>query len=157
MMRKMKLMLLLALAFSLAKAVPAGAASGNVVVIVDAYTGFAIDGFDPVTYFTAEHPQQGIDGFEARWGGVSWRFMNAGNRQAFLISPEIYMPQFGGYDPVALSRGVMTRGDPLVYLLYKDKVYFFFSAYAREDFLGQPQRMIRAAQQNWPKLKDGRD
>lgn len=125
-------------------------------VIVDNYTGFAIDGYDPISYFTGEGPQLGAEDMEARYGGVSWRFTNAGNRKAFLISPQVYMPQFGGHDPTALSRGNVTRGDPQTYLLYKDQLYFFFSPYAREDFLGNPLRTIRAAQQNWQKLKDGR-
>jgi hypothetical protein len=131
-------------------------AEGRIAIIVDNYSGFAIDGYDPVSYFTDQSPQLGAEGVEARYGGVSWRFTNAGNRKAFLISPQVYMPQFGGYDPVALSRGTVTRGDPQTYLLYKDQLYFFFSAYAREDFLAQPFRTIRAATQNWGKLKDGR-
>lgn len=131
-------------------------AEGRIPIIVDNYSGFAINGYDPVSYFTDGNPQLGAEGMEARYGGVSWRFSNAGNRKAFLISPQVYMPQFGGYDPIALSRGNVTAGDPQTYLLYDDKLYFFFSAYAREDFLLQPFRTLRAAAQNWGKMKDGR-
>ncbi len=123
-------------------------------VIVDNYSGFAIDGYDPVGYFTDQRAEPGIDGIEARYGGLSWRFENEGNRKAFLISPHIYIPQFGGNDPMALSRGTVTRGDPQVFLLYKDQLYFFFSAYTLEDFLSAPPRTLRAAGQNWAKLKD---
>ena len=140
----------------MALAVPACFAEGRIPVIVDNYSGFAIDGYDPVSFFTDASPQLGAEGVEARYGGLSWRFTNAGNRKAFLISPHVYIPQFGGYDPTALSKGQMTRGDPQTYLLYKDQLYFFFSAYQREDFLAQPFRTIRAAQQNWVKMKDGR-
>ncbi|MES2907344.1 MAG: YHS domain-containing (seleno)protein [Pseudomonadota bacterium] len=137
--------------------VMAAQAAETVPVIVDNYTGYAIDGYDPLTYFMGSVPQKGIDGFEARWGGVSWRFINEGNRKAFMISPLVYMPQYGGHDPVALSRGLLTRGDPLIYLLHEDKLYFFFSPYAREDFLTDAARTLRSAQQNWPRLKDARD
>ena len=32
--------------------------------------------------------------------GAIWRFRNEGNRAAFAADPEVYMPRFGGYDPV---------------------------------------------------------
>lgn len=134
---------------------PAGLQAGErQVVIVDPYSGFAIGGYDPLTYFIGKKPMTGIDGFEARWGGVSWRFINSGNRRAFLISPHVYMPQYGGYDPVALAQGLMTEGDPLVYTLYKDRLYFFFSVYAREDFLVHTERILRGAEQGWQRLKE---
>jgi hypothetical protein len=143
-------------AFALIFSASLAQAEGRIPVIVDNYSGFAIDGFDPVSYFTDQSPQQGAENIEARFGGVSWRFTNAGNRRAFLIAPWVYIPQFGGYDPVSLSRGTVARGDPQTYLLYKDKLYFFFSPYAREDFMQQPFRTIRAATQNWQRLKDER-
>jgi hypothetical protein len=136
---------------------PASYAEERLPIIVDNYSGFALDGFDPVSYFTDGQPQPGTERFEARFGGLSWRFANAGNRKAFLISPQVYIPQFGGHDPISLSREFVTRGDPQTYLIYKDQLYFFHTAYAREEFLMHPLRTIRAAQQNWIKLKDGRD
>ena len=35
-----------------------------------------------------------------------WRFRNEGNRAAFAEHPEVYLPRFGGYDPVTIARGV---------------------------------------------------
>ena len=131
-------------------------AQEHVNVIVDNYTGYAINGVDPVSYFTSDKPVQGRDEYEQRWGGVSWRFANEGNRQAFLVSPQIYMPQFGGYDPISLSRGTLTEGDPNLFLVYHDRVYFFFSVYTREDFLHRPSRTLRSAEQGWRRLGDGR-
>ena len=47
---------------------------------------------------------------ELRYGGAAWRFCNVGNRAAFAAQPEVYMPQFGGYDPVGVARGVAVAG-----------------------------------------------
>ena len=83
-------------------------------VVVSRYSGLAIEGFDPVAYFTESMAALGLPDFEARESGAVWRFRNEGNRASFVAHPEIYGPQFGGYDPVDLARGVTvcraTRG-----------------------------------------------
>ena len=43
-----------------------------------------------------------------------WRFSNEGNRAAFAEHPEVYTPRFGGYDPVAIARGVSGAGSSFV-------------------------------------------
>src|ERR1700716_4431334 len=75
-------------------------------VIVNRYTGLAIEGFDPVAYFVDARAVIGLPGFEASQAGAVWRFHNEGNRASFVAHPDIYGPQFGGYDPVDLARGV---------------------------------------------------
>src|SRR5215213_915746 len=77
-------------------------------VVVDRHSGLAISGFDPVAYFTEARPIIGRAEFEQEFAQATWRFRNEGNRSAFLQDPGTYMPRFGGYDPVALSRGVAT-------------------------------------------------
>ena len=74
--------------------------------------GLAINGFDPVAYFTEATARQGRVDTEYRLSGATWRFRNEGNRAAFADNPEVYMPQFGGYDPVAIARGTSVAGTP---------------------------------------------
>jgi hypothetical protein len=62
---------------------PSWAATDNQLA-VNATTGLAISGFDPVAYY----------------------------RGAFEKNPEVYAPQFGGYDPVAIGRGRSFQGIP---------------------------------------------
>ena len=57
-------------------------------VVVNRYTGLAIDGFDPVAYFVDALPKQGRAELELRSGGATWRFQNEGNRSAFAGAPE---------------------------------------------------------------------
>ena len=84
-------------------AVIAGAAAPEAVnaatterVVVNRFSGLAIDGFDPVSYFTDARPLQGSPDFELSASGVIWRFRSEGNRAFFAEHPEIYGPQFGG-------------------------------------------------------------
>ena len=43
-------------------------------VVVNRYTGLAIDGFDPVAYFVDGAPKAGRAELELRSGGATWRF-----------------------------------------------------------------------------------
>src|SRR5262245_36793066 len=79
-------------------------------VVANRHTGLAIDGFDPVAYFVNAEPKPGRSGLEFRHAAVTWRFANEGNRAAFMADPDVYMPRFGGYDPIAIARGVATAG-----------------------------------------------
>src|SRR5258705_2998229 len=83
-------------------------------VIVNRYTGLAIEGFDPVAYFVDARPRIGLPDFEASQAGVVWRFRSEGNRASFVAHPDIYGPQFGGYDPIDLARGVTFAQPPVL-------------------------------------------
>jgi hypothetical protein len=122
-------------------------------VVTDPNTGFAIDGFDPVAYFTGDGPLQGRADYELRQAGVVWRFASEGNRAAFADHPEVYTPQFGGYDPVAIGRGVSVAGFPATWAIVGERLYFFYDAKARADFIEAPRRAIEAAQRQWPDVQ----
>lgn len=121
-------------------------------LVVDSHTGLAISGFDPVAYFTDKAPRAGKPGLELSLAGGVWRFRNEGNRAEFAAHPDVYMPQFGGYDPVAISRGASVRGHPLFWSVTGERLYLFYSEKAREEFLADAGRIIAAAQRKWPRL-----
>ncbi len=122
-------------------------------VVVDRYTGLALDGFDPVAYFTDARPLAGRPGFEVFEAGAIWRFRNEGNRAFFLAHPEIYGPQFGGYDPTDVARGVAVAGSPKVWLVAGQRLFLFGSTESRDAFAADPARFARQASKRWPGLK----
>jgi hypothetical protein len=89
-----------------------GYAATTEQIVVDGRTGLAISGFDPVAYFVEGAAKPGRDVFEHVFAGVTWRFCNEGNQAAFAADPEVYMPRFGGYDPVGIARGVTAPVTP---------------------------------------------
>ncbi len=139
--------LLLALA-----AAPASAGSLVTSIVTDPLTGVAIDGFDPVSYFTGTEPVQGLPDYEYEWGGVPWYFANAANRDIFIRAPEVYAPQFGGHCLMSLSRGYLSDGKPRLYAIEAMKLYFFYSAANREAFLLAKGQALTTAEANWPGL-----
>ncbi len=70
-----------------------------------------------MAYFADARAELGRQDFEASQAGAVWRFRNEGNRASFVAHPEIYGPQFGGYDPIDLARGVTFAGNPRFWLI----------------------------------------
>ena len=123
-------------------------------VVVDRYTGLALGGFDPVAYFTDAQPLAGQPGFEASEAGAVWRFRNEGNRAFFVANPEIYGPQFGGYDPTDVARGIAVAGNPRFWLVAGQRLFLFGGAKSRDAFAADPARFAREAGQRWPGVRE---
>jgi YHS domain-containing protein len=122
-------------------------------VVIDPRTGLALYGFDPVGYFTDGKPLIGRAELEFPFAGATWRFHNEGNRAAFSEHPEVYMPRYGGYDPVSMVRGVALPGHPDLWVMFKSQVYLFASPAARNAFLVDPPGVIVGAAAKWPDLQ----
>jgi hypothetical protein len=128
--------------------VPPAAASERVVA--DRHTGLAIYGIDPVAFYTKRKPTEGREEFELRHAGAIWRLENEGNRAAFIKDPVIYMPRYGGYDPIGIARGVATPGYPALWSVVENRLYLFYAAEAQRIFLADPRAAVAAADARWP-------
>jgi hypothetical protein len=140
----------------LASAAPAGLAgqSGYAAttehVVTDHNTGLAIYGYDPVAYFTDGAARRGRGDLEVKHAGVAWRFHNQGNRDAFVRDPHIYMPQYGGHDPVAITADIARDGHPDFWAIHNDRLYLFYSEDARKQFKTDPDYVALQAEVRWP-------
>lgn len=136
-----------------AAAVTAWPASATERIVVDWHTGLAIDGYDPVAFYTDGKAAPGSADCELSYGGAVWRFRNIGNRAAFVARPDVYMPQFGGYDPVGVARGVAVPGSPALWTIVGERLFLFYDQAQREKFLADSPRFIAAAQRKWPDVR----
>lgn len=57
----------------------------------------AINGTDPVAYFTDSKPVAGSADHKISWNGADWHFASAANAETFKANPTAYAPVFGGY------------------------------------------------------------
>lgn len=120
------------------------------MIVIDRNSGLAIYGFDPVAYFTDRTAKTGREELEVNHGGAIWRFSNEGNRAAFAKDPDVYTPQFGGYDPIAVADGKVTPGHPEIFVVYNQRLFLFYSAEAKRAFEADPDAKARQADANWP-------
>jgi len=131
---------------------PIGAATTERVV-VDRNSGLAISGFDPVAYFTEAKALPGKGELEHALAGAVWRFRSEGNRAAFMADPDVYMPRFGGYDPVGVARGVAVAGNPQLWLISEERLFLFYTPETKEEFAGDSGRVITTADRKWPSVQ----
>jgi hypothetical protein len=143
----------LAAAVLMPAAISAGQAATTEQVVTDRNTGLAIGGFDPVAYFIDGAPLLGRDEFEHAFAGAVWRFRNEGNRGSFIADPEVYVPRFGGYDPVGVARGVAVPGDPRLWVLTGERLYLFYARAARDAFVADADALIAVADAKWPDVQ----
>jgi YHS domain-containing protein len=87
----------------------------------------AIQGYDPVAYFTDGKPVPGAAEFEYQWDEHTYRFASAQHRDLFKSDPVHYSPQFGNYCAMALALGKIVKADPENWLISDNKLYVFGS------------------------------
>lgn len=122
-------------------------------IVNNRYSGLAIEGYDPLAYFIDGRPETGLPEYEVREAGAVWRFRNEGNRASFIAHPEVYGPQFGGYDPVDVARGVTVAGNPLFWLVTGGRLYLFAAEDNRDAFAANPEPLLKQATARWPELE----
>lgn len=114
--------------------------------------GVALDGVDPVGFFTEGRVVQGLGEFALMWKGATWLFSSEANRAAFEADPYRYAPAFGGYCAYAMSRGYTASGDPDAFAIEDGKLYLTHSQVMRELWSKEKQANIALAHQNWPEI-----
>ncbi len=114
----------------------------------------AIEGTDPVAFFTEKKAVVGSSEFAHRWKGAQWRFKNAANRDAFAARPEKYAPQFGGYCAWAVSQGYTAAIDPEAWTVHKGKLYLNYSIGVRDEWAKDIPGNIVRGEKNWPGALD---
>ncbi len=134
---------------------PVRAQSVVTLIVTDPLTGVGIYGWDPVSYFTEPEPLQGRADFEHIWNNVPWHFATAANRDIFKSAPDIYAPQFGGHGAMGMARGYVSDSNPKIYVVFKQRLYLFYSAANREAFVLSPDEAAREAEARWPELSKG--
>jgi hypothetical protein len=123
-------------------------------VVTDRYSGLAIGGVDPVSYFADGAPKPGTADLEVKAGGAVWRFRSEGNRAAFVAHPEVYQPRFGGYDPVGVAGGKPVAGLSSLWLVVGERLYLFACDDTRAVFAADPGRFLASADRRWPVLRE---
>jgi hypothetical protein len=121
-------------------------------IVTDWHTGLAIAGYDPVAFYTDGKPILGSPDFELAYGGVVWRFCNVGDREAFAARPDVYMPRFGGYDPLGVASGVAVAGNPSLWLISGGQLFLFYDRKRLEMFSADSERITGAAERRWPQV-----
>jgi YHS domain-containing protein len=117
------------------------------------HAGLGAKGYDVVSYFTTKKPTQGSDKFTASYGGVTWQFASAENRDMFKADPAKYAPQFGGYCAWGVAQGKLFDIDPVNgWTVSNGKLYLNFNNDINTTFARDAEGFVSKAGRNWPEL-----
>ena len=91
-----------------------GVFGGKTLVFTDK-TGVALEGYDPVSYFTDGKPAKGDKTIEATFNGALYHFVSQEHRATFEKDPTKYTPAYGGFCGYAASVGKVRPANPLIW------------------------------------------
>ena len=114
--------------------------------------GLALQGYDPVAYFTVNQPVKGSPAFKSEYNGATYYFFSAANKAAFDAEPKKYEPQFGGFCAYAVSQGHTAKIEPDAFQIQDGRLLLQYDKSVRERFNKDSQGNLKKADQNWPGL-----
>lgn len=120
--------------------------------MVFAPDGLAINGYDPVSYFTETKPVLGKPNQAVMWKGATWQFSSANNRIAFESDPWAFAPRYGGYCAYAMSIGETSTTDPYAWRIHNNNLFLIHDLATRQFWLRDIDENINRANRNWPAI-----
>ncbi|MBT8456691.1 MAG: hypothetical protein HKO95_18700 [Rhodobacteraceae bacterium] len=125
-------------------------------------TGFAVSGYDVVSYFNLEQapvgeeqpaPAQGRADLTTEFNGATWAFASEENLQTFLADPERFIPAYDGHCAYGVAKGGKVPGNPTLWRIVDDTLYLNITknvvSFWNEDIPGN----ITLSEGNWPGLE----
>ena len=85
-------------------------------------------GYDPVSYFTAGHPEPGSAEFSFPFDDTTYWFASEEHRKMFAADPEHYAPQFKGYCALSVARGLKIEADPEAWTIWNGRLFVYGSS-----------------------------
>jgi YHS domain-containing protein len=117
-------------------------------------SGVAIQGYDPVAFFTDGKPVKGKPEFVAKHDGAAYQFASKEHRDLFTKDPAKYEPQFGGYCAYGVSRNKLAPVEVEAFQIVDGKLLMQYSKAIRDDFNKDTKGNLSKANTNWPGLVD---
>jgi YHS domain-containing protein len=95
-----------------------------------------LKGYDPVSYFPegGSLPQVGTDQVKRDFMGVTYLFASVQHADLFAQNPKRYEPTYGGWCAYAMASGSKVDIQPMVYTISGNRLHFFVSRRAKQNF-----------------------
>ena len=129
-------------------------AQAEPAVYTGRFSNTALQGYDPVAYFTDGQPVKGSKEFSTEYNGATFQFASAANRDAFLADPAAYAPQYGGYCAWAMADGKYAKGDAKYWKIVDGKLYLNYNAGIQKKWNADIPGFIEKADTQWQDLQE---
>ena len=115
----------------------------------------AIQGYDPVAYFTQKKAVKGKSTIASSYESVTYYFSTQANKDAFAKNPASFEPQYGGWCSYAMgATGEKVEVDPETFKIADGKLYLFYNAYFNNTLKSwnkDEANLKKKADANWKK------
>lgn len=115
--------------------------------------GIAINGYDPVAYFTQNKAVKGSKDLAVSHQGVTYYFSSLTNKEAFKLNPSKYEPEYGGWCAYAMGQhGEKVSVDPGTFKILNGRLYLFYNKYftnTLKDWNKNEPALKKNADTNW--------
>jgi len=124
---------------------------GKFLINVDA-SGVALQGHDPVAFFTENRPVKGSAAWTSAYRGAVYWFASPENRTVFERDPGRYEPQFGGFCGYAASIDTISPIDVNYFQILDGRLVLQHNDKAWRLWNEDVPANLRKADVNWPQL-----
>jgi len=115
-------------------------------------SGVAVQGYDPVAFFTDGKPVKGNPQFTSSLKGATYYFASAEHKAAFDKEPAKYEPQFGGYCAYGVTKGKTVPIEVDAFQVVNGRLLLQYDKGIRDKFNKDTQGNLKLADSNWPAL-----
>jgi YHS domain-containing protein len=116
----------------------------------------AIQGYDPVAYFTQKKAVKGKAALATSFEGVTYYFSSQTNKDAFVKNPTSYEPQYGGWCAYAMGANAeKVEINPETFKIVDGKLNLFYNAYFNNTLKSWNKDEVnlkKKADSNWKKI-----
>lgn len=114
--------------------------------------GLALQGYDPVGYFTDSKPIKGDPKFTATYKGGTYHFASATHKKSFESNPAKYAPQFGGFCGYAASINKLAPIEVQYFQVLHGRLVMQHNEKAWKLWHQDVEGNLKKADANWPTL-----
>ena len=115
-------------------------------------SGVAIQGYDPVAFFTQNKPVKGSVQFQSSYKGATYYFASADDKAAFDAAPAKYEPQFGGFCGYGVSIDRLVPIKVEAFQIVNGRLLLQYDLDVKDKFNKDQAGNLQKADQNWPGL-----
>ena len=112
--------------------------------------GIAIQGYDPVAFFTQNRTVKGLLEFESKYNGARYLFATAEDKATFDANPAKYEPQFGGFCAYGASQGHTAPVKIEAFQIVNGRLLMQYDLGVKKEFNKDQQGNLQKADKNWP-------
>ncbi len=111
--------------------------------------GVALGGYDPVAYFTMDDAVPGSDQYTVESHGTVWYFVSQAHADLFAEMPEKYMPRYGGFCALGVSKGQQMKPDVTAWEIHDEQLYLYFNPRVAELWADDRETNAEEADTQW--------